>query len=156
PLRDAQSSTLALPDALPISAVWWLAAFAFLSGCALQATNVYLPLYGYQAVGLAGAAAGALTAVVGGVGLVARILWGRMVGRVPAPRAPLLVLVAGSLLGLGLILLAGTAGAALLWVGTAVFAATGIAASVVLMVTVIRVVPPALRPEERREGTGGR
>lgn len=140
----AEHATARRPRVRLPAAVWWLAAFAFLSGCALQATNVYLPLYGYQAVGLAGAAAGALTAVVGGVGLVARILWGRMVGRVPAPRAPLLVLVAGSLLGLGLILLAETAGAALLWVGTAVFAATGIAANVVLMVTVIRVVPPAL------------
>lgn len=46
----AEHATARRPRVRLPAAVWWLAAFAFLSGCALQATNVYLPLYGYQAV----------------------------------------------------------------------------------------------------------
>ncbi|MFH5823197.1 MFS transporter [Georgenia sp. AZ-5] len=124
--------------------VWWLAAYALLSGCALQATNFYLPLYGYEALGLSMATAGLLAAVVGGVGLLARIGWGRAVGRLRSPRAALAVLAGGAGLGVVAITLADAVGSGLVWAGAALFGATGLAANVVLMVTVLRTVPPAL------------
>lgn len=126
------------------AAVWWLAVYAFLSGFALQSVNVYLPLYGYEALGLASTTAGALTAVVGGVGLVSRIAWGRVVNRTDAPRAVLLVMAAGATAGGVLVLLAEPLWGGLVWVGAAVVGATGLATNVVLMVVVLRVVPTEL------------
>lgn len=121
--------------------VWWLTAYAVLSGFALQAGNVYLPLYGYEALGLASTTAGALTAVVGVVGLSARIFWGGVVERAGAPRTVLLGLAGGGALGVGLIALAEAVHPALVWVGAGLFGATGLAANVVLIVVVLRVVP---------------
>jgi MFS family permease len=126
-------------DRLP-AAVWWLAAYALLSGFALQAANVYLPLYGYQALELPSTTAGALTGVVGVVGLVARIAWGRVVSRVDARRTVLIIVATGATVGIALILLAEVIHAGLVWVGAAVVGGTGMAANVVLMVIVLRVV----------------
>ena len=123
------------------SVVTWLAAYAFLSGCALQATNVYLPLYGYERLGMSMPTAGLLAAVIGCVGLMARVLWGRLVNRRESPRAALAVLALGAAVGVTAILFAEDAGSALAWAGAAVFAATGIAANVVLMVSVLQMVP---------------
>lgn len=121
--------------------VWWLTGYAVLSGFALQAGNVYLPLYGYEALGLASATAGALTAVVGVVGLASRIFWGGVMERAAAPRFVLLGLAGGGALGVALIALAEVVHPALVWVGAGLFGATGLAANVVLMVVVLQVVP---------------
>ncbi len=125
--------------ALP-STVWWLAGYALLTGAALQAANVYLPLYGYERLGFSATAAGLTAGVVGGVGLAARIAWGRAADRLSSPRLPLLVLSLVAAVGVGCILLADLLHtSALVWIGAAVFGASGIAANVVLMVAVLQV-----------------
>lgn len=127
--------------ALP-SAVWWLTAYAMLTGAALQASNVYMPLYGYEELDLSVASAGLTTAVLGGVGLVARIAWGRAADRMSSPRLPLLVLSLVAGFGAACIFLAGSLhSTALLWGGAVLFGASGVAANVVVMVAVLQVSP---------------
>ncbi|TFV67952.1 MFS transporter, partial [Blastococcus sp. CT_GayMR20] len=65
--------------------VWWMTGYSFLLGCALQATVVYLPLFGHEDLGLSVSAAGLTAAVMGAVGLVARVAWGRLFERVRRP-----------------------------------------------------------------------
>jgi MFS family permease len=137
------SGTSVTLGAIP-AVVWWLAGYAMLNGVAIQATNVYLPLYGYEELGISRTVAGMLATVVGAVGLVARIWWGRTVGRAESPRISLIVLAVGATLGVGVMLLADYTANGLVWVGAALFGASGIAANVVLMVTVVRAVAPRL------------
>ncbi|SJM46029.1 MFS transporter [Actinomycetales bacterium JB111] len=142
--RSASTSgTSVTLGAIP-GVVWWLAGYAMLNGVAIQATNVYLPLYGYEELGISRTVAGMLATVVGAVGLVARIWWGRTVGRAESPRISLIVLAVGATLGVGVVLLADYTANGLVWVGAALFGASGIAANVVLMVTVVRAVAPRL------------
>lgn len=127
--------------ALP-SAVWWLAAYAFTTGAAIQATNVYLPLYSFERLHMPVQAAGLTVAVAGGVGLVARIAWGRAAERVVRPDRPLVALAAASALASGSILAAGSLQApALVWAGAALFGAGGLASNVVLMLALMRATP---------------
>jgi predicted MFS family arabinose efflux permease len=122
--------------------VWWLTAHALLSGAALQAVNVYLPLYGYEELNLSVTVAALTVAVVGGVGLIARIVWGQAADRVRSPWWPLLALSLVALASvLGIVLAGELAMPSLLWLGAVAFGASGIAANVVLMVAVVRAVP---------------
>jgi predicted MFS family arabinose efflux permease len=144
PTRAADSAGPNPAVAVP-RAVWWLTSYALLTGAALQASNVYLPLYGYEELHLSVATAGLTAAVVGGVGLVARIGWGQLADRLTSPRTPLLLLALAAGLGAMFIYLAGELSAVwLLWTGAVVFGATGIASNVVLMIAVLRLSPAQL------------
>jgi MFS family permease len=137
PVRVSRGETAPLP-----SLVWWLTGHALLSGAALQAVNVYLPLYGYEELGLSLRSAALTAAVVGGVGMAARIAWGTLTERIVSTALPLLGLSLLASVGvLGIILADSASSPPLLWVGAAVFGASGIAANVVLMVAVVKTVP---------------
>lgn len=124
--------------ALP-NAVWWLAAYAFVSGAAVQATNNYLPLFGYERVGMSATASGMTAAVVGGVGLASRIIWGRVAERLLHPPQALTLLAASSALSGVLLLSSSVTGVAgLMWVGAVIFGASGVAANVVVMLALLR------------------
>ncbi|MGH3312303.1 MAG: MFS transporter [Streptomyces sp.] len=128
-------------EALP-SAVGWLAAYAFITGAAIQATNVYLPLYSFERLHMPVQTAGLTVAVAGGVGLVARIAWGRAAERVVRPGRPLLALATASVLASFSILAADRLHApVLVWVGAALFGAGGLASNVVLMLALMRATP---------------
>lgn len=128
-------------NALP-SAVWWLAAYAFITGAAIQATNVYLPLYSFERLHMPVQAAGLTVAVAGGVGLVARVAWGRAAERVLRPGRPLVALAAASALGSFSIFAAERLHApGLVWAGAALFGAGGLASNVVLMLALMRATP---------------
>jgi len=136
PERALQSA-----DALPRE-VWGLATFAFLTGTALQATNVYLPLYGYEVLHLTVAHAGLISAVVGGVGLLGRIGWGALSGVARRPSVPMLLVAGVGAAGTLTIALSGWLHEdILLWVGAVLFGASGVAANVVVMLALIRVTP---------------
>jgi MFS family permease len=148
PKRDHLAVHASKPEAraqLP-RAVWRLAAIAMLTGAALQASNVYLPLYGYEELGLPVVTAGFVAGLVGAMGLSARIAWGYLSGRVGSPRWSLIGLALAAAAGTGGFYLAGRLSSVpLLWAGAAVFGASGVAINVVLMVTVLRLVPwPAI------------
>jgi predicted MFS family arabinose efflux permease len=140
-VATARTKPASTSDPLP-TAVWWMAAHALLTGAALQAVNVYLPLYGYQELELPVPTAALTAALVGGVGVVARICWGRAADSGRSARIPLVVLGLVAALGTASVLAADVLShVTLLWVGAALFGASGIAANVVLMVGVVRAVP---------------
>lgn len=141
PNQESAAATRSSGGPLP-PAVWWFAALALVTGAALQAVNVYLPLYASQDLHLPLATAALTAAVVGGVGLVARICWGRVADSGAHARIPLVILGLVAAAGMMSLLVAGILSVTpLLWVGAALFGASGIAANVVLMVNVIRAVP---------------
>lgn len=116
-----------------------LAVYAFLTGAALQATNAYLPLYAYEALGLDPATAGLTAAVVGAVGLVSRPVWGRIAESIAhLPRVlcwMALLSAAGSAVTLSASLFTSVLA---LWVGSAVHGAVAVAANVVVTVALLR------------------
>ncbi|MDX2406769.1 MFS transporter [Streptomyces microflavus] len=125
------------------AAVWWLTGYALTTGAALQATNVYLPLYGFERLELSPPVAGLTAAVAGGVGLVARIAWGRAADLVRRPYGLLLALAVVSGFAACCLLAAEALHAVwLLWAGAALFGASGIAANVVIMLALMRAAPP--------------
>jgi MFS family permease len=116
-----------------------LAVYSFLTGAAMQATNAYLPLYAYEALELDPTTAGLTAAVVGGVGLVSRPVWGRVAEgttRLPRLLCFMALLSAG---GSALILSASRSPSAwALWLGSAVHGAIAVAATVVVTVALLR------------------
>lgn len=121
--------------------VWWLAAYSFLVGAGLQATNVYMPLYAFEDLGLSATAAGATTALMGGVGLAARFGYGRIAERLQRPRGFLLALAALAAIGTVVIMWPARTAPELVWLGTAIHGLTALASNVVAMMAVITLVP---------------
>ncbi len=76
-----------------------------------------------------------------GVGLVARIAWGRSADRVRNPYPLLAVLASVSALAVGGLMVADTLDAPALVAAAAVFGASGIAANVVIMLALVRTTP---------------
>ncbi|MDQ1619865.1 MAG: hypothetical protein QOE19_2434 [Actinomycetota bacterium] len=132
------------PAKLP-SDVWFLLFYSLLSGAALQATLTYLPLFGYERISLSNAAAGLTVAVVGAIGLVARMGWGwaadrsRGHRRILAPMA-----ISGAAAACLLAAASATESAWLLWIAAALSGATTVASNVVVMTTLVRVVDTRL------------
>lgn len=119
----------------------WLLVATFFVAFGLQAGNVYLPLYAFEAGGLSATAAGVLGGTVGLTGMVGRILIGRHLGRDPRP-VRLAVMIAGSasVASLGL-LLAPRVGTLVLWPAALLFGAAAFSFNVVATTVVIRTVP---------------
>lgn len=105
----------------------------------MQATNVYLPLFSYQRIGLGTTAAGLTVAVVGGIGLTSRIVWGRVSGRrATRVQALLLGLAAASAGAATLLVLAQLTGQAWwVWAAAAIDGASAVAANVVVAIAVV-------------------
>lgn len=119
---------------LPIYAV-----YAFLSGAALQATNVYLPLFSQRELGFSLLLGGMTMAAAGGVGVASRIAWGRIIAKRGDSFTLLLALGLGSALGSSLLFASGILHwSVLLWSGVVLHGAMALAINVVLMVAVLR------------------
>jgi predicted MFS family arabinose efflux permease len=122
--------------------VWWLMAYALLTGAGLYASNMYLPLFSYDDLGLSATVAGFTAAVVGGVGLVARIGFGHVADRMKRPHWALSILAAVAAVGAACLLASSITGRpSLMWLGAVVFGASGIATNVVVMLALVRVTP---------------
>lgn len=119
------------------SDVWWLTGYALVIGAAIQATNVYLPLYTHDQLGSSVGQAGLISALLGGTGVAARIVWGRALDKIADVPALLAVLAVVAALGLVVCGLATYAGS-LVWLGAALFGASALAANVVIMMAVVR------------------
>lgn len=122
--------------------IYALAAFGFVNGMGVQATNVYLSLYAVRELDFTLVLGGLAAAAAGAIGVAARVGWGKMMsGGMAAP--PLLLLLATlALAGAGVFLAAGATGsAALLWGAVALHGASALGVSVVLMAAVVRSVP---------------
>lgn len=138
--RERTRPRSALAGARLPAPVWWLTGFVFLTGVAMQGANFYLPLFGYEELGLPVGTAGLLVAVVGVTGIAARIAWGRVAERLGG-RVALPALAIGGASAVTLILLSLSLHPALVWAGAFLLGATGVAANAVVMVSVIHVVP---------------
>lgn len=119
--------------------VWWLLGYTVLTASALQATNVYLPLFAHDSLGIGVAVAGATAAVAGGAGVVARIGWSRVAGGSDGQR-PLLIGLASAAAGGALLLVAAERlGLAwLVWPAALVHGATALGSNAVVMLAVVR------------------
>lgn len=131
-------------DALP-GDTRWLTAYAAGMGVAISSMGAYLPLYGVERLGLPAAAAGLLAAAIGGVGVVARIAWGRAADRRARPPAgTLLLLAALAAASAALVWAAEVGGVGLAWAGAVLAGASGAAWNAVGMLAVIRGTPVAV------------
>ncbi len=118
------------------------AGYAFFSGAGLQATNIYVPLFAHDRLHFDALTAGWTVALAGGVGLCARIFWGRILEAGGRAGVLLCWLSVASIIGILCIILAQIAGAAsLLWMGVVIHGATAIGSNVIVMAGVLRRVP---------------
>lgn len=140
PRTDRTVPSVAAKEPLP-TVVWWLTAYLLLVGAGLQATNVYVPLYSFEALGLSSTAAGATAAVMGGVGLAARFGYGRIAERLQQPRGFLFVLAALAGIGTFILMIPALRVPSLVWVGAAIHGLTALASNVVAMMAVVMLVP---------------
>lgn len=124
--------------------VWALAAFGLLNGIAVQATNIYLPLFAVRELGFSLVMGGVTAAVAGVVGVAARIGWGRVMATgVSAPKL-LVVLALTALTGAGAFLGAQATGfSVLLWLAVILHGTSALGVSAVLMGALLRSTPAA-------------
>lgn len=119
---------------------WWLlTAFTMAIGVVTQMTNVYLPLYGFEEIGLSAAVAGSSAAVLGGLGVVSRLLWGRLVINPRSlKRACLAVPIISAVATLCILLAGHGLPAAFYWVGAALFAFSALGSNVLVVSWIVR------------------
>ncbi|MPV35532.1 MFS transporter [Georgenia subflava] len=129
------------PSRVP-ARIWWLSGYALLMGVLIQASNVYLPLYAHQELGATFTRAGMVAAVLGGVGVAARMAWGRLVDRFADERAVLLWLAVLAAVAVAMFALSASVGELLMWLGAALFSFSALSANVVIMAAVVRSSPP--------------
>ncbi len=122
--------------------VFALTLFGFINGVGVQATNVYVALFAVRELDFSLVAGGLTAAVVGVVGVSARIGWGKMMARgVSAPKLLLLLALlamAGGISFLGALLGHSTV---LLWLAVVLHGASALGVSVILMAALLRAIP---------------
>jgi MFS family permease len=116
-----------------------LTVYALLMGFGVGAVGAYLPLYAVEQLGFTRATAGLAAALMGFVGIIARVGWGRRQDRTVTPVIRSLgTLAVGSVLASGLLWAAGALGSGLLWPGAALFGATAVAWNALGMLSIVR------------------
>ncbi len=125
-----------------VPAVRWLVPYALFMGAGVAAITAYLALFANEAIGLSAPVAGSLLAVIGGVGVVARVVLSHDAGRRRTTSVPLAWLAAISLTSTVLILLSELAGPWLLWVAAVGVGVSASAWNGVGMLAVIRETGP--------------
>ena len=120
-----------------------LCAFAALMGLGIASVTTYLPVYAVEQVEVTVTTAGLVTAVVGGLGIAARLFWGVTADRIHRPLRVLPWLGIGAMVGVGLLAGASVVGPWALWLGAGVFGATAMAWNGVAMLIAMTAVPPA-------------
>jgi predicted MFS family arabinose efflux permease len=121
-----------------------LTAYSTLMGLGVGAVAAYLPLYAVEELGTGRRTAGLAAGLMGLVGVVARVAWGRRHDRTTTPvTRTLLFLAAASVLAVGLVWAAQAAGVALLWAGAVALGATAVAWNALGMLSIVRDVDAA-------------
>src|SRR5688572_3564245 len=122
-----------------------LAVYALLMGFGVGAVSAYLPLYAVEELGFSRGMAGLVAALMGFVGIGARVAWGHRQDRTTTPvMRSLGTLAAGSVVASVAMASAAAAGSALLWAGAAVFGATAVAWNALGMLSIVRDVDVAV------------
>lgn len=119
PAAPRTSGTAAtVGDAPRTPIVFWLAVIGMGTAVALSAVIAFEPLYAQERVGASAATAGALAAALGLTGMVARIVWGGLAGRLARPSTGLLSITVISMAAVAAVAGAQSTGLWLLWLGT--------------------------------------
>jgi predicted MFS family arabinose efflux permease len=122
-----------------------LAVYALLMGFGVGAVSAYLPLYAVEELGFSRGTAGLAAALMGFVGIGARVAWGRRQDRTATPvMRSLGTLAAGSVVASVAMASAASLGSALLWAGAALFGATAVAWNALGMLSIVRDVDVAV------------
>ncbi len=124
----------------------WLAGYALLMGGALAIVGAFVVLYAVEALGYPEDVAGLAAAVIGLVGVISRVVWGRLAERRATVTAPLVALAAAAVVSLALMWGASAGPRSLLWVGVVAYGASAVAWNTVAMLGIVR--------EVRSEKTG--
>ncbi len=98
------------------AAIWWLAAYGFLSGFS-GAVTYLVPLFAEEALDWSPVTGGVAIAIIGVVAVVGRIYWGRFAEQSGAYRGSLLTMAGLSVLAAGFFLASDHVAAWLLWPG---------------------------------------
>lgn len=124
-----------------LAAVRPLRTYTFFVAAGLAATNAYLPLYAHQQLGFGVGTAALTAALLAVIGLASRIWWGRreIPSRAVAPTLAALAMC--STLGAVATVTAQAGLGLLVWVGSALFGISALAANSVTMVTLVSLVP---------------
>jgi MFS family permease len=116
-----------------------LTVYALLMGFGVGAVGAYLPLYAVEELGFSRGTAGLAAALVGLVGIVARVGWGRRQDRTMKPVIRSLgTLAVGSVIASGALWAGASLGSGLLWAGAALFGATAVAWNALGMLSIVR------------------
>ncbi len=120
--------------------IYTIAVYGFLLGAAGTAIFTYLPLFAEERLGFSAGIAGLAVALSGLVGIVARIVWGRIAEhRLGASRS---LLIIAALAVLAALMMAGAiAYRPLLWLGVVLSGASASAWNTVGMLAIIQTVP---------------
>lgn len=118
-----------------------MAGYSVLTGMGTQAVVMYLPLYAFEVLGLPVTTAGLTAGLLGGIGVAARIAWGRAAERRGSPLPALAFLAFGAAAAVLAITASARLGPGLLWAGAVGFACTALGVNAVTMLTVVRGVP---------------
>ncbi|GGR44229.1 MFS family permease [Nocardioides luteus] len=137
------ASTTATTASTGSMTVGALTAYTFCIGFGLQATNAHLPLFAHVRLGLDLHTAGLIAGVVGLIGLLSRIWWGRRTGDGSRHASTLVALALMAAVGVTVVLTSAAVGSWLVWIGAAVFGAAALASNSVTMVALISSVPTA-------------
>lgn len=122
-----------------------LSVYALLMGFGVGAVSAYLPLYAVEELGFSRGTAGLTAALMGFVGVGARVAWGQRQDRTATPLMRSLSNLAGGSVVASLAMgSAGSLGSALLWVGAAIFGATAVAWNALGMLSIVRDVDVAV------------
>ena len=125
--------------ARPLGQANRLAIYALLMGFGVGAVGAYLPLYAVEELGYSRGTAGLAAALMGFVGIGARIGWGHRHDRTAKPVLRSLgTLAVGSVLASLAMGLAAPAGSGLVWIGAALFGATAVAWNALGMLAIVR------------------
>lgn len=120
-----------------------LLAYTAIMGAAVSSGSTYAPLFAFESLDIGTGAAGLVTAVLGGVGVAARLSWGRVADRHGDPRHLLQVMAFGTAVGGVLVPVFGTISYPFLLLALVVYASFSSAWVVVAMLTTTSAVPPA-------------
>jgi predicted MFS family arabinose efflux permease len=116
-----------------------LAVYAMLMGFGVGAVSAYLPLYAVEELDFSRGTAGLTAALMGFIGILARVGWGRRQDRTTKPVLRSLgTLAIGSVIATLAMGAAASLASGLLWVGAALFGATAVAWNSLGMLSIVR------------------
>lgn len=125
-------------------AVWLFSIIAFLNAVGTQGVNAYVSLFAVRALGFSLTSAGLALSAIGLMGIVSRIGWGRVAGRMAAPAVLLQLMTASGVVGLVCLIGAEVWHVSwLLWLGILVHAVFPTAANVVINSGTVATAPAA-------------